>query len=343
MAGNHDKALADYGASIRVEASNADGYVGRSEVFLQRKEWDKALADLKAATQLDNGHRARLSRAYESRGIAHLLKKDVDKAVADLSEAATLDPKNATAFFHRGASHAARGNVDGAIKDYSDSLRLEPENVEAYLRRGELYRELSSLSHAIADFDEAIRRDPKNVPALMLRALTREESGERDQATADYRVVLDIDPGNKLAKANLARLGAGSLPLPPERSAGVSDKAEPKVAALPKAATPGVGQFDGTWLIAATSETCKLRPDGSRTMTTTLRIANGVVHAATRVGAKVSGRVSHTGRMSGTLPSWADGQRVRFQGSIRGVAGAGTFSRSDGKCDGRFSMRRTGG
>ena len=103
---------------------------------VQRKEYQKAIADYTEAIRLDPGD----AETYRDRGYTWGELKDYQKAIADYTEAIRLDPKNPRAFFNRGWNWDELKNYDKAIADYDEAIRLEPTDASAYANRGLLGR-----------------------------------------------------------------------------------------------------------------------------------------------------------------------------------------------------------
>lgn len=110
-----------------------------------------------------------------------------------------------------------------------------------------------------------------------------------------------------------------------------------KLAALPKIEKPAsAGPLDGSWTVVWTrGSQCRQSGGGTYRMV----IANGVIAGQLPMGT-VSGRISASGSGRWTVPAVTDGALVRYEGTFRGNASSGTFSRADGKCSGTFTARR---
>ncbi len=72
----------------------------RSGVWIEKRQFDKALVDSNEAVRLD----PRYARAFDKRGTIRFLKGDYEGAVANYDEAVRLDPNFAGAFINRGTS-----------------------------------------------------------------------------------------------------------------------------------------------------------------------------------------------------------------------------------------------
>jgi tetratricopeptide (TPR) repeat protein len=67
-------------------------------------------------------------RAYCGRGDVYLAKKDYDKAISEYTKAIKLDPKNVDAYYNRALVYEYKNDYDKAISDYSEVIRLEPNS-----------------------------------------------------------------------------------------------------------------------------------------------------------------------------------------------------------------------
>ena len=135
----------------------------RGIALSQKKEYDKAWADLNEAIRLD----PKLATAYVIRGEIWLKKNDLDHAIADLSEAVRIDP-HSPAYNARGFAWANRRQFDKAIDDYNEAIRIGPDDARSYYGRGYAWAGKKEFEKAITDFDAAIRQD-----ALFFRGLYR--------------------------------------------------------------------------------------------------------------------------------------------------------------------------
>ncbi|MGH6835049.1 MAG: tetratricopeptide repeat protein, partial [Methylocella sp.] len=136
----------------------ATAYYNRGLAYYDRGDHDRAIADYDAAIRLDPKH----VDAYNNRGNAYQAKGDHDRAIADYDAAIGLDPEDVDAFYNRGNAYQAKGDHDRAIADYDESIRLDPEFVRAYRRRGIGHLYSGSLAKAQGDFTQASELAPKS-------------------------------------------------------------------------------------------------------------------------------------------------------------------------------------
>ena len=76
------------------------------------------------------------TEAYCNRGNVYCQRGDYDKAVADYTKAIELNPQLAMAYYNRGHAYHRKGNYDKAIADCTKAIELNPQLAEAYNNRG---------------------------------------------------------------------------------------------------------------------------------------------------------------------------------------------------------------
>jgi tetratricopeptide (TPR) repeat protein len=200
-----DDAIADYGAAIGADPTNAEAYRARGT-----KEWDddkKAIADFTAALQLNVFNAKQTAETYYARADHYSFRQPTD-AIADYTSALRLDPRYAAAYYQRARLYDAHGHSDLAIADYSSalsSLANAPTDSfgagDAYYRRGEDEDQAGRHDLAIADYTAAIAvpssawLDPNNQVSFAYegRAKDEERKGQYDLAVADCTMVLEIN------------------------------------------------------------------------------------------------------------------------------------------------------
>jgi S1-C subfamily serine protease/uncharacterized caspase-like protein len=74
------------------------------------------------------GHDAGSEEAYYNRGKAYYDKKEHDRAIADLNKVIEFDAKHAEAYYSRGAAWEAKGEKQQAIADYRQTLANNPKH-----------------------------------------------------------------------------------------------------------------------------------------------------------------------------------------------------------------------
>jgi tetratricopeptide (TPR) repeat protein len=143
---------------------------------------------------IDNGHasKSNLEAALVSRGIAYDQNNDWDKALADLSKAVELDPKDANAFYNRGVVYEHKGDGELAITDYTKAIALNPKDPDAHFGRGNVYYHSDDFDNALKDYEMTIKLNPEHAAAILGRGLTYEQLGKPDKAEADFKKTIAL-------------------------------------------------------------------------------------------------------------------------------------------------------
>jgi tetratricopeptide (TPR) repeat protein len=189
-------------ARTAVETLQARGRTLRTEIQLQLQaaeaDYDKALELLDAAPNKDLRYPLLVNR-----GLLWLERRQWDKAVADLQAAIQLDDRRWLAFQNLGQVYQQQNLSDQAVEQFTRAIELRPDSASLYRARAaaNLDRKGSTpaqRARAMADLDEAIRLEPLGSP---LRArdytqrarLLHQEAREND-ALAACEAALKINP-----------------------------------------------------------------------------------------------------------------------------------------------------
>jgi RNA polymerase sigma factor (sigma-70 family) len=141
---------------------------------------------------------------YIRRGRNYLNREDYDQAIADFNQALQLSPTAAGAYFSLGRANKLKGNYEQALADYNEAIRLNPQMVAAYVNRGQIYNMAGHYDDAITDFNQAIQLDPERPIPYLNRGVAYGAKAEYDKAVADFNSALELDPDFSPAYNNLA-------------------------------------------------------------------------------------------------------------------------------------------
>ena len=148
---------------------NGDGpkaYLDRGNVYLDEKEYDKAIVEYTRAIELNPG----LAEAYNNRAYASYSKYDgTGNPLADLNRALELRPEFPHAYNTRGCVYLAGGQPDKAIADFNRAIQLQPDYPRAYRNRANAQLRKGHIGLAIADFERA-GENPKRIILYLLIA-----------------------------------------------------------------------------------------------------------------------------------------------------------------------------
>jgi tetratricopeptide (TPR) repeat protein len=241
-----EDADAYYGEWIKRSPQSVDVRHLRSMVYVARRDYPAALADLDAAIALMPG----IPRLYTKRAHVQLLNRDrrtkklidPERIRADCEEAlrlnrnelwayccrlqlqAALDPKkgwNSQEDFQRiqflvppdaetcevrGMLYKAIGLTVQAIRDLDMAIDLEPYCGRFHAARGGAYNQRGKLAEARRDFETAIRLDPKGTAGYTGRIGLYVRTNEIKQAVADADKAVELAPHDLSVLTAVARM-----------------------------------------------------------------------------------------------------------------------------------------
>jgi len=133
--GKHDEAMRDYDAGIDLDPKDALAYNNRAILWREKKELDRAIADLTKAIGINpmpnaEGVGGGPINLHFNRGIMLHQKGDFERAMADYNRAIELDPKDAQAFHRRARLHYLQRSFDRALADMTEAARLDASDRE---------------------------------------------------------------------------------------------------------------------------------------------------------------------------------------------------------------------
>ncbi len=90
---------------------------------------------------------------FAARGRALVARRDFERAIADLTQAAQLDPSQPDYFYQRALAYLGEERSDPALTDLDQALKLKPDFTDALLTRARLELRRSDKAAARADLD----------------------------------------------------------------------------------------------------------------------------------------------------------------------------------------------
>ena len=182
-------------------SESAFAYIARSRAWLEKKEFDKAQADVSEAQRLEPNN----ARAYFARSRIAEEQGRPEDALSACERALAIDPRDPIVLATRALLRAEAGEYDRAINDLDGAIDSLSNDSRLWSLRGVCWAKKDNYDRALADFNEAIRLDPRDTYALATRAAVHLNRMEFDKALEDVEAALQADA--KLAEA-LAIRGA---------------------------------------------------------------------------------------------------------------------------------------
>jgi tetratricopeptide (TPR) repeat protein len=207
---NYDRAIADLSTAIELDPQG-NAYRLRGAAHREKKNYDRAIADLTQAIEIN----PKDGEAYRGRGVTFAEMKNYDGAIADLTKAIEINRNDGDAYQWRSIAFSWKKNYDRSIADLTKAIEIYRQDSEADLELGEAYgargatfAEMKNYDRAIADLTKAIEANSQDGGAYRVRGFANEMRGRTTEAIKDYRRALKIDPNDRTSRAALGRLGA---------------------------------------------------------------------------------------------------------------------------------------
>ncbi len=191
--------------SLRPNDSEAQRVLGW--VYVQRKEYDKALAAYQEAIRLDPNN----ASAYMDLGELLWKMGRTDEAKEVHARALPLRQKQAkerpedkaSAQYDLGYSYYWLGQYDAAIAAFKEAVRLAPNNPYYHEMLGKAYYwqgkpanggPSTRLNEAIAEYQKALALDPKSAWMHSVLASAYTEAGRQEEALKELEEAVRLDP-----------------------------------------------------------------------------------------------------------------------------------------------------
>ncbi|MCK5357016.1 MAG: tetratricopeptide repeat protein, partial [Elusimicrobiales bacterium] len=176
---DYANALKDCNYAIKLKPKGIyTHYKKRSSLYLEMKEYDKALKDIDKAIYQFRHHgpilknikkrdendsykqekTSKIKHLYTQRAKINVEKKEYLEALKDLNIAFKLDPNYSFAYYLRGKICSLTGKEDFALKNYNAAIKTYPTGAShSYAARGLHYYKIGKYSSAIKDYNKALK------------------------------------------------------------------------------------------------------------------------------------------------------------------------------------------
>lgn len=176
-----DKALADVSEALRLEPNHARAYVARARIAAAQQRPDDVSSACERALAID----PRDPFALEMRARLRAEAGEYDRAIGDLDRAIESLPNYFYLWSGRGFCREAKGDFDQALADFTEAVRLNPLDTFSRSERAVIHLRRQEFDQALADAEAALRADPKFAKAIAIRGVVRAQQGKLDAAIGD--------------------------------------------------------------------------------------------------------------------------------------------------------------
>jgi tetratricopeptide (TPR) repeat protein len=177
-----ERALADYDAVLKIQPDHPEALTIRGWIYLSRRHFDAALADLNRAIELLAPDRAARARIYRANTLFQL--KNYAEAIADLDESQKINPEYPDLYMLRGQVEYSQQRYDAALRDFEEFVRRAPRDPYGFLGRGMVLEATGHPREALLAFDDVLKIDPANAWTRAARDRLRSAGDHSDRPVA---------------------------------------------------------------------------------------------------------------------------------------------------------------
>jgi tetratricopeptide (TPR) repeat protein len=170
-------------------------YNNRCSEYLDREEFELAIADCRAAIKIDKAY----AMSHHNLGLIYYKQDHYDRAIEETSVAIRLDPKYAKAYGTRASAYSNNGDHDRAIADYNAALQIDPKSPISLANRCDELAILRQYRAALKDCDESLRIRPNHQNTTRHRAIVYLALDDIDSASRDFANLLEMDSKDPIA------------------------------------------------------------------------------------------------------------------------------------------------
>ncbi|MFE4337157.1 tetratricopeptide repeat protein [Streptomyces sp. NPDC056831] len=190
VAGDYERALADYAAALRITPDAARAYGSRGETYRLMGRYEEALSNHTRAIEIN----PQASWIFAARAQTYQTMERHDEAITDYTRAIEINPQYTWAIAARAHTYLMMKRYDDALSDYAQALELTPQADWAIAGRGESYRLMGRYEEALTEYTRATETNPQYAWAIGHRGETYRLIGRYEEALTDFNHAIEIDP-----------------------------------------------------------------------------------------------------------------------------------------------------
>lgn len=189
----YDKAIADFKAAVAVKEKEADYHANLGRAYYLSKNYNDALSSLTIAIDRDK----KLMEAYHYKLHSHIALNQYPAAV-ETGELAVVKDKSGETYYDLGVAQDSLMKYKEAAYSFSRAKFYSPKMTEAYIGLAFSNLKMKEYTKAIEAVDNAIKMEPSNVHALMVRADINLATRNPQKAVDDISKIITYYPNKVL-------------------------------------------------------------------------------------------------------------------------------------------------
>lgn len=178
---------------------NTQGLILHGQSLISEKEFEKGIAELKKAIELDPKH----IPTYLTLAQAYLQMKNAPEAERALQQALEADPKSLDAIVAMGDFKLITGKPEEAEVQYKRALELGPDKDALYLKLAGFYQLTTKWQDAEAVYQKFAAAKPKEETPQVILGEFYKQTGQRDKALASFQQAAQLNPTSTTARDKL--------------------------------------------------------------------------------------------------------------------------------------------
>lgn len=184
------EAIAESKAAIAAGEDGALLYALLGNAQFRSNQTEAALTSLNEALKREPENR----QALRDRAEVFLARKETDRAITDLKKLADAE-KSAAAFLRLATIYRLAKQYDEAIKAYQQAADIEPTNQEVKIALAEVMIESGKAENAVAQLESLIKAEPSRADLRSQLAVLL-VVGQPEKALEQYQIASKLEPGN---------------------------------------------------------------------------------------------------------------------------------------------------
>jgi tetratricopeptide (TPR) repeat protein len=185
--------------SIIVQAQSAKKYIKEGQAFIEEKQYDKAIASLNAAINIEPDN----ANAFLWRGRTNYLLKNYQDAIKDFTSASVGMPKNAEVYQDLALANVAANQHQEAILAYDKVLALSSKAIETINKKAQSQIIIKDFNNALQTCSTAIAINKNDDLSYFLMAVAIDSLGNTELAETNYLKALQLIKENKAKRENV--------------------------------------------------------------------------------------------------------------------------------------------
>ncbi|NQT34209.1 tetratricopeptide repeat protein [bacterium] len=219
--GNYEEASGQYKTALMIDPDYPEAYMGLGIIFNIWGNYDRAIAAMKKAIELDT---MSIDRGYNNLGMVYASKKDYDTALKMFGKALLLDSTSVEVYRNIGEIATVKKNWEKAVHAYYKAIENKPNLKKLYWLMSQAailkskdeddYKEIEEFfnrdisDELLAEFDaqivdELAQKEPKLADDYMNLAKAYMKLDNIDEAITSYERALKITPNDAVLRNRL--------------------------------------------------------------------------------------------------------------------------------------------